>query len=438
MKVPSLDKLPPRDNEAEQSVLGACIHSGDAFYKAAEIITENDFYKSSHKQIFSCMQRWFSNNRGINIDVITLADCLKEKNLLEKVGGIEYLGLIEDYVPTSTAVMHHSKIVKNKSVKRAVIEMSEAVLEKAYQDDLSAEELLVHVNSEALKIDASDNEGIKDYNSIMAETIKGLDFPWGRGLPTGFSSIDSMTGGMHPGETIILAARPGMGKSSLAMDIAENVAAQEAAVGIFSLEMSTQEIGEKRLLREAGLNTSKIRFNNLQKEDYAKLHDAALRTKDLPIYIEDTASMTLSLIYSKAMRMKREWNIKLLIIDYLHLVSTHSSGGRSRNDDVSELSRGIKILAKDLNIPVLLLSQLNRACEDRPDKRPQLRDLRESGSIEQDADMVWFIYRESFYSPDEEEKKRDAELLIAKQRHGPKGTANLTFIPEMSSFQDED
>lgn len=432
---PSLDKLPPYNLEAEQSVLGACIHSSEAFYKAVEIITADDFYKSTHKKIFSCMCEWFSKNKQVDIDVLTLCDVLSACDSLTEVGGIEYISLLEDYIPTTTAVTHHSKIVKEKSVVRAVIKMCETLLRVAYEDQLPAEELLVKVNSEALKLENPDKENIRNYDFIVKNTLSRLDVETGRGLLTGFDSIDKMTGGMHPGESIILAGRPAMGKTSLALDIAENVAREGLGVGIFSLEMSKEEIGEKRLLRQAGLNTMKMRSNQLHTDDYPRLHDAGLNLSKLPIYVDDTASMNLAKIYSRAMRMKREWDIKLFIIDYLHLISPGSFGGRSRNDDLSELSRGIKVLAKELNIPALLLCQLNRACEDRSDKRPELRDLRESGAIEQDADMVWFIYRDAVYFPDKPEISRDAEILIRKQRHGPTGVAELNFISEMSSFK---
>jgi len=437
MNNPSLDKLPPYNLEAEQSVLGACIHSSEAFYKALEIINTDDFYKSSHRKIFSSMQGWFSKNKQVDIDVLTLCDVLSARDSLTEVGGIEYLSLLEDYIPTTTAVTHHSKIVKDKSIVRAVIKMSDSLLRVAYEDQLPAEELLVKVNSEALKLKNTKSGDIRDYDFIVKDTLRRLESDSSRGLLTGLKSIDKMTGGMHPGESIILAARPGMGKTSLALDIAENVAREGFGVGIFSLEMSVEEIGDKRLLRAAHVNTMSIRNNHLQKEDYSKLHDAGFELSKLPIYIDDTASMNLSSICARAMRMKREWDIKLLVVDYLHLISSGSCGSRSRHEDLSELSRGIKILAKELNIPILLLSQLNRACEDRADKRPELRDLRESGAIEQDADMVWFIYREAFYQPDKIEIKRDAEVLVRKQRHGPKGTAELLFIPEMSSFKNE-
>jgi len=431
MGTQSLDNLPPYNYEAEQSVLGACIHSPEAFYKAVEILIPEDFYKRAHKIIFYIFIEWFKTNECI--DVLSIAERLNKANKLDDVGGREYLDKIEDYVPTSTAVTYHSKIVKDMSVRRTVIVMCENTLSAAYNQDLNGDELLEKVNSEALKLESPDSSGPVSYDFLMKDSLRRMEEPGARGINIGFPTVDSLTGGIYPGESIILAARPGMGKTSFALDISENVAREGHPVGFFSLEMSKEEIADKRISRTARINTAKIRKNNLYPDDHPRLHEAGKVLSPLPIYIDDQASLSLINIVSKAKRMKREFGIELLVIDYLHLMDCGNTKGGNRNDDLSHLSRGIKILAKDLKIPILLLCQLNRGCESRDDKRPELKDLRDSGAIEQDADMVWFIYRDVIYNPETENPKA-AELIIRKQRHGPLGEAPLVFEDKMSSF----
>ena len=437
----SLNKLPPYNKEAEQSVLGACLHSEDAIAKALEILREEDFYKSTHKKIFAVMRGQFEANEPL--DVLTLADQLRKKNELEEVGGIEYLGLLEDFVPTATAVVHHAKILREKKILRDLIQTATEIVSSSYSDSEDVDTLLDKAEQSIFKISEKRSKpsfvklpeivkrGLSDLEKLSQQP--GMV----TGVPSGFTDLDNITAGFQPSDLIILAARPSMGKTSFALDIARYVSSnknKKTPTAFFSLEMSKEQLGMRLLCSKAQVDSSKVRTGYLANSDWPKVHDAGRELAEAQLFIDDSPALTALDIRARSRRLAAEQPLGLIIVDYMQLMQGRGKS-ESRQLEVSEISRGLKALAKELNLPILAISQLSRAVESRTDKRPLLSDLRDSGSIEQDADVVMFIYRDVVYNPETDDPGR-TEILIRKQRSGPIGAAFLHFENQFTRFYD--
>ena len=435
----SMNKLPPYNKEAEQSVLGACLHSEDAIAKALEVLSAEDFYKSTHKKIFSVMREQFEANEPI--DVLALAEKLKRKNELEEVGDIEYLTLLEDFVPTSTAVVHHAKILREKKILRDLIETATEIVSSGYSDSDDVDTLLDKAEQSIFEI--SEKRTKPSFHKLPVIVKEGLSNLEKRaqkpgmvtGIPSGFTDLDNMTAGFQKSDLIILAARPSMGKTSFALDIARYVSlTKKTPTAFFSLEMSKEQLGMRLLCSKAQVDSSKVRTGYLAKSDWPKVHDAGRDLSEAQLFIDDSPALTVLDVRARARRLAAEQPLGLIIIDYMQLMQGRGTT-ESRQLEVSEISRGLKALAKEINAPIIALSQLSRAVESRTDKRPMLSDLRESGSIEQDADVVMFIYRDIVYNSDSDDPGK-TEILVRKQRNGPIGEAFLHFENQYTRFYD--
>ena len=434
----SLRKLPPYNEEAEQYVLGACFGSGDAFARSLEIIELNDFYKTRHRKIFSAMQFLFEANQPI--DILTVADRLRKSDELDDAGGMDYLDFLEGLVPTSAAISHHSRIIREKKVLRDLIETATEIVVSSYEDSDDADEILDKAERSIFEISEKRTKrsfySIREIVKSSFDSIEKLFEKPGMvtGVETGFRELDQLTSGLQPSDLVIIAGRPSMGKTSLALDIARFAACKrKVPTAIFSLEMSKEQLGLRMLCAEARVSSVKLRTGFLASSDWPNLTAAAGRISEAPIFIDDSPQLATLDIRARSRRLKAEHSLGLVIVDYLQLM--HGSRKiESRQLEISEISRGLKGLAKELNVPIIALSQLSRAVENRTDKRPLLSDLRESGSIEQDADVVAFIYREEVYDA-ETAKAGIAEILIRKQRNGPIGDVELAFLKEFTRFE---
>ena len=433
----SLIKLPPYNLEAEQGVLGACLKSQDAFAKALEVLNRDEFYKGAHRKIFTVMQELFEANEPI--DVLAIAERLRRKNELESIGDIDYLSVLEDFVPTATAILHHAKIVREKKILRDLIETATEIVNKGYSDSEEVDQVLDEAERAIFQI--SERRSRKSFFSIkevirdnFVSIEKLFESPgMVTGVPTGFVDLDNLTAGLQGSDLIILAGRPSMGKTSFALDIAR-YAAMHAKIptAIFSMEMSREQLGIRMLCSEARVNSSKLRTGYIAKNDWPRLTEAAGKLSEAPLFIDDTPALSSLDVRARARRLAAEHDIGLVIIDYLQLMQGRGKT-ESRQLEVSDISRGLKALAKELNVPIVALSQLSRAVESRVDKRPMLADLRESGAIEQDADVVAFIYRDEVYNP-EGDQVGIAEILIRKHRNGPLGDVKLNFEGQYTRF----
>jgi len=435
----SLNKLPPYNKEAEQSVLGSCLHSSEAIAKALEVLSEEDFYKAANKKIFIVMREQFEANEPI--DVLALADRLRKKDELENVGGLEYLSLLEDYVPTATAVGHHAKILREKKILRDLIQTATDIVSNSYSDRDDVDTLLDKAEQSIFEISEKRTKPsffkLPDVIRENVSNLEKLSMEPGMvtGLSCGFTDLNQMTAGFQPSDLIILAARPSMGKTSFALDIARFVSLHEGIpTAIFSLEMSKQQLGIRLLCSQAQVDSQKVRTGYLARTDWPKLHEAGRRLSEAKMFIDDSAALSVLDLRARARRLAAEQPLGLIIIDYLQLMQGRGNP-ESRQLEVSDISRGLKALAKELNVPILALSQLSRAVESRTDKRPLLSDLRESGSIEQDADVVMFIYREVVYNPETDDPGK-TEILVRKQRNGPIGDVRLHFESKFTRFFD--
>jgi replicative DNA helicase len=434
----SLRKLPPYNEEAEQYVLGACFGSGDAFARALEIIERDDFYKTGHRKIFSAMQFLFEANQPI--DILTVADRLRKSDELDDIGSMDYLDFLEGLVPTSAAISHHSKIIREKKVLRDLIETATEIVASSYEDSDDAEEILDKAERSIFQISEKRSKrsffSIKEIVKSSFDSIERLFEKPGMvtGVETGFRELDQLTSGLQPSDLIIIASRPSMGKTSLALDIARFAACKrKVPTAIFSLEMSKEQLGLRMLCAEARVNSVKLRTGYLASSDWPNLTAAAGRISEAPIFIDDSPQLGTLDVRARSRRLKAEHSLGLIIVDYLQLMHVPKKI-ESRQLEISEISRGLKGLAKELNVPIIALSQLSRAVENRTDKRPLLSDLRESGSIEQDADVVAFIYRDEVYDP-QSPKAGIAEILVRKQRNGPIGNIELAFLKEFTRFE---
>ncbi|OGY39078.1 MAG: replicative DNA helicase [Candidatus Brennerbacteria bacterium RIFOXYC1_FULL_41_11] len=436
-------KLPPQDIEAEQSVLGAIMIDRNSLAKVADVLLPEDFYRPNHQKIYSVMIELFS--RSEPIDILTVSSRLKEKKELEEIGGVSYLSELVNLVPTSSHIDHYSKIVNKKRVLRDLIGASYNISELAQEEKRDVEDILDSAEQEIFKISQrTSGKGFQHITEDLKkafERIEELHHHRGklRGITTGFKSLDNVLSGLQRSDLVILAARPSIGKSSFALDIARNAALSEKVpVGIFSIEMSRDQIIDRLVAAEANVDLWKIRTGNLSEKgepnDFELLQEAMAKLDEAPIYIVDVATPTVIQIRAMARRLQAEVNLGLLIVDYLQLIN---STGKSDNlvQQMTEISRGLKALARELNIPILAISQLSRAVEQRPHQIPRLSDLRDSGSIEQDADVVMFIYREDKVK-EETNKHNIADLIIAKHRNGPVGKVTFHFSEQFASFRE--
>ena len=433
-------KIPPHNIEAEQSVLGGVLINNDALNQLMDVLAPGDFYREAHACLFEGMLELY--NISEPIDAITLSSVIARKGLTEKTGGNEYLASLVDAVSTSAGILHHASIIKDLSVRRKLISQCAEISDSCFQEWGETEALLEMAEQSIFDIaEEQIKEGFQPLNEVIRSSFKKLESVAGfdgyvTGVPSGFKDFDSYTSGLQPSDLIIIAARPSMGKTAFALNIALNSARDTGkAVALFSLEMSRQQLGIRMLGSDARINATKLRTGYLGETDWERLTEGANRLAEMPIYIDDSSGSSALEMKAKCRRLMKRHDLGLVIIDYLQLIQGRRTA-ESRQIEISETSRMLKALAKDLNVPVIALSQLNRKVEDRPNKRPQMADLRESGAIEQDADVIAFIYRDEVYNPDSETNRNIAEIIIGKQRNGPTGSFKLTFIKEYTLFQD--
>jgi replicative DNA helicase len=437
-----LERPLPHNLEAERSILGAILLDNHALNAAIEKLRSDDFFLPQHRQIFDRMIQLGEKQQAI--DTVTLMEDLTRSGNLESAGGISYLSQLADGLPRVTNVEHYARIVKEKAVLRSLIFSASAIQEQALAAGDDADTILDRAESAIFQI-AEDRvrAGLIGVKELVRENYERLEriFSEGRritGLGTGYTDLDNQTAGLQPSELVILAARPSMGKTALALNIAENVALRKREpVAIFSLEMSKESLLLRMLASEARVDAHKFRTGHMNRDDWGKITGALSNLGEAPLWIDDSASSTVLEMGAKARRLKRDRGLSLMIVDYLQLVvPTHTGRGTNRQEEVSSISRSLKGLAKELKLPIVVLSQLTRAPE-REDRKPQLADLRESGAIEQDADVVMFINRPNFYKTDlPEEDRAKAELIIAKQRNGPTGTLNFVFLARHTRFEE--
>jgi replicative DNA helicase len=432
--------LPPQNIEAEESLLSAILVDNTALLEVVEILAPQDFYRTAHQKIFAAISDLF--NRGEPIDLVTLANGLKEKGHLEGVGGAAYLARLVDTVPMAVNAQHYARIVHDKAVLRRLIEKANAITKRCFQEHGGTEEIIDF--AEASIFEVTEKKARQAFYPLSKLIDGNIDFLEEKqknksmvtGVPTGFTHLDNLTSGFQNSDLIILAARPSMGKTALALNMARNAAVDAGVpVAIFSLEMSKEQLSLRLLCSEARIDSSRLRSGFFSMEDWDRLTDAAGVLSAAPIFIDDSPTLSAMEVRAKARRLKMDKNIGLIVIDYLQLMQGRASAER-RDLEISEISRSLKALAKEISLPVLALSQLNRMLEQRTDKRPRLSDLRESGALEQDADVVAFIYRDEVYNKEEANPhKGTAEVILAKQRNGPTGDVLLTFLSAYTRFE---
>jgi replicative DNA helicase len=439
-KDPSLYHLPPQSIEAEESLISAILLDNNTLLDVVEILTTADFYRTAHQKIFAAITDLF--DKGEPIDLVTLANNLKEKDQLDAVGGASYLARLVDAVPLAVNAQHYAKIIADKASLRRLIEKANAIAKRCYDDRGNVDDVIDFAEASVFEIsERKTSQSFFPISRLILRNIETLEENQGNkslvtGVPMGFGLLDTLTSGLQKSDLIILAARPSMGKTALALNIARNAAVDSnIPVAIFSLEMSKEQLSLRMLCAEARLDSSRLRGGFFSMADWHRLTDAAGILSESPIYIDDSPSLSAMEIRAKARRLKMDKNIGLVIIDYLQLMKARA-GAERRDLEISEISRSLKALAKELEIPVLAISQLNRMLEQRNDKRPRLSDLRESGALEQDADVVAFIYRDEIYNQDENNPlKGIAEIILAKQRNGPTGKVKLTFLDAYTRFE---
>ena len=432
-----LDKVQPNDLIAEQAVLGSMLTDKDAVIAAIEVLKPDDFYRDDNKEIYSAMLELYGT--GGNIDTITLSQQLTLRGTLDKVGSIAYIASLIDNVPTTTNVEEYIKIVEEKSTLRQLIKTANEILKLSYSqtEDVNA----IIEQTEKKIFDVLQNRNTRGYSSIKDILITTFDEIEKRyknkskitGIPSGFTDLDLKISGLNSSDLIIVAARPAMGKSAFVLNIADYVAShQHVPVMLFSLEMSKEQLVNRILCSESEIDSMKLRNAELTSDDWLKLGQASGQLADIPLYIDDTPGLSSAELRAKCRKAKLEKNIGLVIIDYMQLMESKARNA-SRQQEISEISRSLKILAKDLNVPVIALSQLSRATESRTDHRPMLSDLRESGAIEQDADIVLFLHREDYYD-ENTDKKNIAEVIVAKNRNGATGSIELAWLGQYTKF----
>lgn len=437
----TVDRLPPQSIEAEQAVLGAIILEGESITKAIEILSPEDFYRESHRKIYNAMLELFNKNEPI--DLITLTEHLKNKGEIEEIGGLSYLSNLVTAVPTAANIRYHAKLVREKALLRSVIRACTEIVTKVYEEPEDAEEMLDYAEKLIFEIsEKRTNTNFFQMKDVVKHTFKMIESMYERkaavtGIPSGFKDLDELTSGFQPGDLIIIGGRPGMGKTAFSLNIAQHVGVELGEpVAFFSLEMSKEQIAIRLLSSLAMVNASALRKGFISKRDWERLTESAVKLSEAPIYIDDSSQMSVLEIRAKARRLKMEkGRLSLIVIDYLQLMRSRATYDR-REQEISEISRSLKAMAKELKVPVIALSQLNRSVEKTTDRRPTLANLRESGAIEQDADVIIFLYRDEVYNKKNPANKGKAEVIVAKQRNGPTDIVNLTFLSEYTRFLD--
>lgn len=436
-------RVPPQNIEVEQSLLGGLLVDQDAINKVADIIGPNDFYRDAHGKIYALIAGLSENNDAI--DLITVSSLAKDRGILEAIGGITYLNTLVDLMPSAANIAFYARIVREKSLARSIIHAATEIIEKGYDTEIDIDAYID--DAEKLIFEVSENKLKKSFLPIgdfIHDSIKLIERLYKKkqavtGVPTGFTDLDKLTSGLQPSDLIVVAGRPSMGKTAFSMNIAQHVATMHenpVPVGIFSMEMSKEQLVTRLLSSESEIEHSKLRTGTFSGEEWPKLATAAGKLTEAHMFIDDSPALTVMELRARARRLKKEHKIGLVVVDYLQLMRGRTGTDR-REQEISEISRFLKALAKELNIPVIAISQLNRAPETREkeNKRPRLADLRESGAIEQDADVILFIYRDEVYNKDREDNKGIAEVIIGKQRNGPTDTVTLSFIDRCATFR---
>lgn len=436
----TIEKIPPQSIDAEMAVLGAMLLDKEVIPLAIENLSEDSFYKEANRKVYSAVIRLYDENRGV--DLITVIEELKRTNSLETAGGPDYVSGLASSVPTAANFIHYAKIIREKMILRNLISTATHIVSECYDTSKDVDRLVDFSEQMIFKVretSKSDKKKFVPLRDMIKSSIETIDNLYQRkqnvtGISTGFRDLDIKTAGLQPSDLIVLAARPSMGKSALALCIAEHAAVVERApVAFFSLEMSKEQLVQRMLCSHARVDAHKVRTGFLSQADWPKLVSAAGKLSEAPIYIDDTPGISVLELRAKARRLKSQFDIKLIVLDYLQLMQGHVRAD-SRQHEISEISRSLKALARELNVPLIAISQLSRAVEQRQDHKPQLSDLRESGAIEQDADLVVLLLRESYYNPTEENKGL-AEIIVAKQRNGPTGSFNLAFLGPYMRFE---
>jgi len=439
-------KLPPHSIEAEQSVIGGLLLENEALDKIADILRADDFYQHDHKTIFQHISKLIEHNRPA--DIVTVAESLESTAELSSIGGIAYLGALAQNTPTAANIRRYAEIVRERSVMRKLVVVGSDIADSAYNPNgRDAQQLLDEAEAKIFQIAEGgqrSSQGFQDIKELLPQVAERIDMLFSRdnqsdvtGIPTGFSDLDSMTSGFQGGDLIIVAGRPSMGKTAFSLNIAENVALDTGLpVAVFSMEMASTQLAMRMIGSVGRLDQHRMRTGRLEDEDWEKLTTALGRLNEAPIFIDEGAGLSSFDVRARARRLHRQTGkLGLIVVDYLQLMAAPAGKqGENRATEISEISRSLKALAKELDVPVVALSQLNRSVEQRPDKRPVMSDLRESGAIEQDADLILFIYRDEVYNPDSADKGT-AEIIIGKQRNGPIGRVRLTFIGENTRFE---
>lgn len=437
---PSFYKVPPQNLEAEQSILGSILLENGSINSVLEVMSKSDFYNDAHRKIFELMIELSEKNEPV--DLITLGNALRDRNLLDSVGGMAYLASLVDNVPSAANVANYAKIAKEKSILRGLISSATEIINSCYEVRGDVDQILDKAEHSVFEI--AENKVRPSFypiREIVKDSFRSIEDLFARkelitGVPTGFEKIDDLTSGLQKSDLIIIAGRPSMGKTAFALNIAQYAALEgQTPVAVFSLEMSKEQLVFRLLASEAKVDSQRLRKGFLGETDWPKLTTAAGRLSEAPLFIDDTPAITVLEMKAKSRRLKADAGLGLIIVDYIQLM--RASGNRdNREQEISEISRSLKALAKELNVPVIALSQLNRKVEDRTNRRPQMADLRESGAIEQDADVIAFIYRDEVYNKSEDNpEKGTAEIIIGKQRNGPTGTVKLAFLEKFTCFE---
>ncbi|MUV37922.1 DNA helicase [Lentibacillus sp. JNUCC-1] len=436
------DRTPPHNIEAEQAVLGAVFLEPEAFSSAAERLLPADFYRAAHQRIFDTMTKL--TDRGEPIDLVTVTTALANEKTLDEAGGVSYLSDLAGSVPTAANIEYYSKIVEEKALLRRLIRTATDIVSTSYEKEDDVEDILNEAEKNILDVSSRRNTGaFKEIKDVLIDVYDNIEMLHHNnaditGVPTGFRDLDQITSGFQRNDLIIIAARPSVGKTAFALNIAQNVAINtEENVAIFSLEMGADQLVSRMLCAEGNIDAQRLRTGSLEAEDWGKLTMAMGSLSNAGIFIDDSPGIRVNEIRSKCRRLKQEHGLGMIVIDYLQLIQGSANSRENRQQEVSEISRSLKALARELEVPLIALSQLSRGVESRQDKRPMMSDLRESGSIEQDADIVGFLYRDDYYDQ-ESEKQNIIEIIISKQRNGPVGTVELAFVKEYNKFVDLD
>lgn len=434
------ERVPPQNIEAEQSVLGAMLIKKEAITQVQELLRPDDFYREAHRIVFETMLELAGDNEAV--DLVTLTEALRKKEMLEKVGGISFITALANYVPTAANIVYHAQIVKEKSELRHLIDAATEIASAAYEATDDVKDIMDDAEKKILAVAANQTGGaFEPIRRLVINTIGRIETLYENqggltGISTGFRDLDRDTSGLQKSDLILVAARPSMGKTAFTLNIATYAALHGHTVAFFSLEMSKEQLVQRMLCSEGGIDSQRLRTGQLEDGDWDKLIATADRISKASIFIDDTAGINIMDLRSKARRLKAEHGLDLIVIDYLQLMQGRTkSNNDNRQQEISEISRSLKALARELDVPVVALSQLSRSVESRTVKKPMLSDLRESGSLEQDADIVMFLYREDYYDQ-ETERKNITEVIIAKHRNGPIGTIELFFQKEFTKFRD--